>query len=384
MKNNMKLRLALFIAVLILAVGAFTYGVVQYGKKTEGWHEITLTADVKVDAYESGIRLYCFLEGTSNGIKHQINETQAVYSSAMGKYYRMLNADTPYDNVTNPASINAAGGNPVIADPELIGVLEDAFSKTETGGAYNLFGGALYSEWETLTYLEDPVSFDPLYHAGEAELLEEMGSMSAPEHFSLTVEDGDRIRFSVSEDYRAFAAENEITAPALDLNLLRNAYLMDLVAAELEAKGIRNGYLVCDSGLCRVLSGSAKAEYRLYAAGENTMTTAAAVLLPGGAVCCRYGILPVNEGDGGYYRAGGLFRTPYAMADAGRYNSLCLISRSGSAADLCYEMLKTLSGAKEPQADLAAYEERNGNGLMILGSEGFELYTDGEYPVYPR
>jgi len=102
------------------------------------------------------------------------------------------------------------------------------------------------------------------------------------DNFSLEFLDDEKhiVRFSVSDGYAAFCKEMEIEAGALDLNLLTNAYRLEMIASALEDLGFTDGYLLSQDGLAITLSGCGRQGYVLYgmenAAEDSSMDSGSA------------------------------------------------------------------------------------------------------------
>ena len=356
-------RMIAFALALTVAIAAFSYFFTGFGRKSEGFQLIEPLPDVKAETYPAGLSLYLYAGGTSRQIKEYTNAAQSAYSAYLQRYYRLLDDKTVYEGVTNIASLNASGGKPLKTDAALTRVLADAYAKS--GGAYSVFDGMAYYEWETLRYLENPQERDPLVNADTAERLALIRELSAPESCTLTFgEEG--VTFKVDAAARVTATENEIYQPVLSLNTLKTAYLMQLIASSLEDAGYTNGYLTSPDGLTLTLSRTQDVEYRIYGADDARAYTALSVGLPGGAYCCRYSAYPVN-GEDGYYSVNGVNRTPYVTSDGGAFLSLCLAGQTADIAsalpagsarggefalpDICYLTLTLLSGEASAPAE---------------------------------
>ena len=290
-------RLILFLLFALLAIGSFTWGVIQLGHKESGYQTIE-TDDAHGDVlFRSGLTLRYWAEGSSAEIRDLTERVSRVYSDSLYENLRLLDPDQTYAGVTNLASLNAAPGEALPVSDRLAAVLSDALDKTAADIGYSALAGPLYREWRSLLYLEDPVPFDPLNNPEEADRLRaltealqapgavtltltqsaEQASDSAtlpqtdqssavPSEASVASDPADAApsaqsspvsRFTacvqVSPELTALMDSLELTAPVLDLALLHDAYLMDLVAEDLLAAGYNQGVLYSRSGLTRCL-----------------------------------------------------------------------------------------------------------------------------------
>ena len=107
-------RLILFILFAVLAVGSFTYGVIQLGRRESGYQTIE-TRDAYGDVlFRSGLTLRYWAEGTSADIRELTGRVSGVYSDSLYSHFRLLDPDQTWEGVTNLASLNR---NPGQASP---------------------------------------------------------------------------------------------------------------------------------------------------------------------------------------------------------------------------------------------------------------------------
>ncbi len=322
-------RLVLFCAAFAIAVTAFTRGVLQIGHRDSGYQDVGFTLEGNAALYDSGLHLLYYAEGGSSAIRHTVNEVQKVFTDVTLRYYQLLDARDTYEGVANIASLNAAPGEALRLDPELLAVLADALERTERGEGYSLYAGALYGEWNTLLYLDDAAEFDPLLNPEEAERLSAIaGAANREGALALDISaENSAATLTVSPEYAAFARENEIDAPALDLNLLHDAYLLELVARELVRQGYTEGYLYTDSG-CSMMLRAPESEYALVGLMGDQVGEIAALAMPAPSAFCQFTAFPASGEKYGYYAVGDDDRTylrhPYADASTGGFRDVLL------------------------------------------------------------
>ena len=378
-----KARLALFLLALAVAVGSFTHGVLELGHRESGWYEIDATAEARAVTYSSGMRLMYYAAGSSSDIRQRLNAVQAAYSDCLLRYHKMLDATTEYEDAVNLASISAAKGRPVVIGEALYRVLSDALARTRAGNGYSLFGGALWREWETLLYLDEPAPFDPANNPEEAARLAALAqAIHEPGAFSLTLEeDGFTAAFSASPAYQALMERLEIDAPALDLGPLRDAYLLDLTAEAMTAQGLTDGYLFTDSGLIALLGG--KEAYRLglssWRGGEAV--NAGILSLTGPAMICQFTAFPPAGERYGWYAVDGedgpLLRHPHFDMRTGGFHevllSVTLASETRSAADLAGAALALYAMDSVEAVERWMNEQREVAAVCALRKDGGRL-----------
>ena len=348
--KHVPLRIAAFALAFIIAVTAFGFAVAGLGHKDAGYYSINADPNDEAPLYTAGVSLRCWFEGGSEEIKASLNGVQASYNAALLESYKLLDAENEYLSLNNVASLNAKIGEPLSLDERLYDILLDADAKTREGKGYNLFAGPLYAEWTTLLYLENPADYDPLNEPEEAARLDRLAALANDlSLYSLTVVDAEShtLRFDVDGRVLQTLEELEIDAPILDLNLLHDAYELELTAARLEADGFHSGYLSSNSGLSLSLSEMKTGEFRLYALGSEGVEPAAAVIAEGGTAASQFRVFAYSDDAGGFYSvtdAEGTvhFRHPYVPADGVYHEKLrssLVVNLQGDAVEACYRNL---------------------------------------------
>ena len=244
-KPKKVIRLVLFLFAAALAVFSFTYGVKMIGHKDPGWQ--TIEADVQKGhvTYTAGLTLQYWAEGSGAEIRDLTERVKKVYSDSLYRNVELLDARNTYEDSVNLASLNEQEGRKVTVSKTLARVLAKALEKTEENAGYSVFAGALNGEWQTLLYLENPQDFDPAVNGDQADRIARLTELiNTPETFSLEIsEKGEEaeICLRVSPAYQKAIEEMEISAPVLDLGVLRDAVLIDLVAEDLRGASGRAG-----------------------------------------------------------------------------------------------------------------------------------------------
>ncbi len=356
-----RLRFALFAAALIIAVVGITYGVVQMGNKEPGYYALETRPETQVTTFDSGVTFMLHAQGSSDAIKQRLNLANAAYSLALERCYKLLDAEHEYEGYVNLATLNQHPGETFTVSEELFSVLRDALRKTEAGKGYSVFDGALYHEWRAIRYLESPTEFDPRNDPDTAARFAEIAQMSGERsHFTLRVinEETREIMFDISPEYKAMLSRHDIAAPVLDLNLLHDAYLLQLLAQDMTAQGFTDGYLYSASGISVTLNRD-DMQYSLYGCADRKVQTAATALAPANTVCCQMTAFPLTESDYGFfqYEANGklLYRHPWLDMRAGVcrdvFLSVAAVVRGASPADALYAMLRVAQAEDAASVD---------------------------------
>ena len=331
--KNLKWRIVAFVFVLVVAVGAFAYGFSNMAKMKEGYYEITESPDEEAPLYGNGIALTYRFTGESSVMKEERKRLEEVYSIALKRAYKLLDPVNSYNGFCNIATINANPGKKLEISKELYDVLRDAYEKTAENKGYNMFAGAFYEHWNSILVLENPDEFDPLMNEEEARRLEALVDITDDRNnFSLTFTEGDspRIKFDVSDQYIKFCEENEEQNCYLHLNLLQDAYIIQIVAAVLEKEGFTDGFLTTDSGLTVSLSGQEPGEYSLYSSVDGRVAQVLNVAAEPGSVFSEFRSFPFSEEEDCYYslQKNGIiyYRSPVVMPDKTGFHNVILSS----------------------------------------------------------
>ena len=265
--KHIKLRIFLAVLFFVIAVTAFTVGVLNIGKKSAGYQSIEGNPDAEALLYNNAVGYKYFFDGTSNEIKREIRALKTVYTPILSAFYKQLDHHNVYTGQVSIGTINQNAGKEVSVSPELYAVLKDAYKRTLEKKGFNMFAGALYSEWDSILILEEPDDFDPLVNKSQADRLSAIAAeVSNLDNFTLEFLDDKKctVRFSVSEKYSTFCREYEIDAFALNLNLLEDAYRLSMMADALVSAGYELGYLYTKEGLVLNTSPRGSLGYGMY------------------------------------------------------------------------------------------------------------------------
>ena len=379
-------RIIAFVLAVGIAIASFTIGILQYSHRDAGYYDVGYTNTVNAETYDSGVHLLYYAEGGSSAIRQQLNEVQKAFSDDLLQYYRILHAENSYEGLNNIAALNAAPSQALKVDSALYAVLKDAYARYELQEGYHLFSGALHAEWRDIRYLEEPQQADPLLNEDEAELLEELTALlSKMELFSLEFDDtNSTVTLQVGEEYLKWAEQKEITAPVLDLNLLHDAYLLQLVAMRMTAQGYTDGYLYTESGISIALGKQGDMEYSLYVNGEDGIETAAAVALPQPAAFCSFTTVSPTDERYRFYRVeldGKVYyRHPYVDVKSGSFTDVLMTAALGGTADQTVDLVYVMAilNSLESEDDVAAYVKALPQGIF----SAYTLQDDAERILY--
>jgi len=245
------LRTVLFFVAVGVAVTAITLGVLSIGHKDPGWQEISASADSQAPLYSSEYTFQYYAEGSSNQIKAVVRQVTDIYSRTLARAYKLTDPVNTYDGYVNLATINNSAGSDVELEQELFDILCSAYELTKKNEGYNMFAGPLYSEWYSILGSDNAQSFDPLFNDYQAQRIARLSeAVSDSSNYSFEIVDraGCIVRFSVSNKLMSLLKELELDVPVLDLNVLRDAYIMDTVRKDLVSQNLNAGQMFSKSG----------------------------------------------------------------------------------------------------------------------------------------
>lgn len=285
----------------IVAVIAFSTFARQCTNVNSGWQVVSPNSDTQSVLFASGKSLNYDFQGTSSEMRVEMKELKSAYTTALAHINKLLDPINTYEGYTNLAYINARRGQEVKVSPELYSVLKSAYELTEEGMA-NIFGGALYHEWQSITVLDDSASADPLNDPDEQERINEIAAMTADlNNFTLEFIGSDTVKFTVSDEYRAMMQRLEIDAPVLDACFLREAYELEYTAQELEKGGFKRGFITTVGGMTRCLSQAEGGFIVAYAPNGSAVSDVFKVPMTGNLMCCTLRAYSYGSDDLEYY-----------------------------------------------------------------------------------
>ncbi len=265
--RHILLRAILTAVFFVIAVVAFTVGITNIGRKTSGYQLIEGKADAEAMTYNNAVHYKYWFEGSSNQIKRSIRGLEAEYTPVLSAAYKQLDHQNTYMGQVSIGTLNQSLGREVKVSAELYAVLKDAYSRTLEKKGFNMFAGDLYEAWHSILILADAQEFDPSVNQTQAERIEAIAAMvNDLSNFSLEFvsETDHRIRFSVSDAYREFCERHEIESMALDLNILKDAYLLQWLGTKMVEKGYVYGYFFTEEGLVLNTSDRGSHGYEMY------------------------------------------------------------------------------------------------------------------------
>lgn len=368
-QEHMTLRLLALGAALLVAALSFGYGINNMLQAPTGWQT------VEAGSSKTGITQYFTLNyniGADGGnATKERKAVSAIYTQSLDHAYLVLSnrEDSQY---TGLAALNASPNQEITVDPLLYAALRTV---EETGTRQPYFAPLFehYNSLFTADSDEAAAEWDPDLTEWVGEYVRELAAYANdPAMVQVTLLPENRVRLDVSEDYLAYAEENELTT-FVDFGYLLNAFLCDAAADALAENGYTGGILSSFDGYVRALCGDALAVSLYDLADGKTVRVGEAVYHgPAALVVCRS--FPLNPMDQSNYHcyADGTIRAPYVGRDGmlrAAVSSLTALDRQGSAAALA---LKATEAFAAETLDEAMLEE-----ISYIVTDHGEIHTTG-------
>ena len=368
-QEHMTLRLLGLGAALLVAALAFGYAINNMLQAPAGWQT------VEAGSSKTGITQYFtlnynFCAAGGNATKER-KAVSAIYTQALDHAYRVLSnlEDSQY---TGLAALNASPNREITVDP----LLYAALRTVEEGGTRQLYFAPLREQYNSLFTAdtdEAAAEWDPYLTESVGEYVRELAAYANdPAMIQVTLLPGNRVRLDVSEEYLAYAEENELTT-FVDFGYLLNAFLCDAAADALAEKGYTGGIISSFDGYVRALCDEELA-VSLYdlVDGKIVRTGEAVYHGPAALVVCRS--FPLNPLEQLTYHcyADGSLRGPYIGQDGllrTAASSLTALDRQGSAASLALKAAEAFAAETLDETML--------EGISYIVTDNGEIHTTG-------
>ena len=342
--KNRTLRIIAAVVLLVIGAVAITAGIMSLLNKDVGWQNVQVTTEER-SCSESFILQYNF--GTSGAEATAINKTlEQTYGAACVKAYQLFTPDEEIAGVNNVYYVNRHPNEVITVDP----VLYQAFEKLE--GTPWLYLGPAYEHYYSLILNTDDTlaaELDPSVNSEAKAYVSRIAEFAADtEAIKLELLGSNQVRLHVSQDYLAFAAEEEIDT-FLDFAYMTNAFIIDYLADTLISQNLTEGYLVSADGYTRNLDEGHKFSFNIFDRVDNT-------IYPAGIMEYRGPISMVFlknyslAGSDAYYRANGdhivhLFTDPADGMYRTSRNNLVSYSYETGCVDVLLKALPSFVGS---------------------------------------
>ena len=300
-ENKLKLRTALVIALIVLAVASFAFGVNSLVGTDAGMAEITVLSG-EMNAGDDFTFYYNLGFGGADATDER-REVRSLYSQAATDALEIFSSDVEAEGGGNLYYLNSRPNEDVAVD----GALYSALEQLEGSGTRYHYLAPLYEQYYAMfNSASDPeaAEYDPRLNDAQAEFFSQIAAFASDSgEIALELLGDNKVRLHVSEEYMRFAEANGVTT-FIDLTWMKNAFIADYIAQELIDAGYTHGALISDDGFMRCLDDETGAEYSFtFSHRDGTAITNLSTLQFSGTVSIAYlHDYPLESGNsGGYY-----------------------------------------------------------------------------------
>lgn len=266
-EKYIKPRGILALLCLILGIALMGYGLMSALNTEPTWQQISVSSS-QAHCGEDFQLMYDFSEAGKNASTQEKALTN-LYSQAAVDGYRAFTPDVLEEGLGNVAWLNAHVNEAVTVEPGLYRALEQVVAS----GDRQIFlapAAEQYRHVFTSASDQEAAEYDPAKNEAVGQWFSEVASfVSDPAAVKVILYGENRAMLSVSEEYLAFARENEIDR-FLDFGWMTNGFLADFLAETLAENGFTQGYLTCKDGFTRNLDTSGQEYYGNLLTGQGT------------------------------------------------------------------------------------------------------------------
>lgn len=300
-ENKLKLRTALVIALIVLAVASFAFGVNSLVGTDAGMAEITVLSG-EMNAGDDFTFYYNLGFGGADATDER-REVRSLYSQAATDALEIFSSDVEAEGGGNLYYLNSRLNEDVAVD----GALYSALEQLEGSGTRYHYLAPLYEQYYAMFNSAsdaEAAEYDPRLNDAQAEFFSQIAAFASDSgEIALELLGDNKVRLHVSEEYMRFAEANGVTT-FIDLTWMKNAFIADYIAQELIDAGYTHGALISDDGFMRCLDDETGAEYSFtFSHRDGTTITNLSTLQFSGTVSIAYlHDYPLESGNsGGYY-----------------------------------------------------------------------------------
>lgn len=375
-EKNPQGRLILIVLLIVIAVTAFTAGVMDLLKPDTGWQDIKVNPSAEtVCGQDFSFRYHLGVSGMAANAEYKLLEK--VYTEASDQAYKIFTNET-FEGVNNIAYLNAHVNETVKVDK----VLYDALILFDEYDSRYLYLAPVYEQYRGLFSSANDVEaemFDPYVNQMNRDYFAQIADFAnRPEMIDIEILGENQVKLNVSKEYLAYAEENGI-ASFIDFFWLKNAFVLDYITDALTAQNFTKGTISSFDGFSATLdlTGSEYA-YTVYDRIGNTVYPAAVMKYtkPMNSVSMRN--YPVSDLDMlNYYELeNGEIRTPFVDTKDGlcksSMNNLVVFSENRSCAETALAAYDLYAAER---FDKAALDELVWQDVDVIYCEDAKIYS---------
>ena len=164
------------------------------------------------------------------------------------------------------------------------------------------------------------------------------------------------VKASFTSEYKNILDDND---PLLSLGILKDAYIIDYLASQLEREGNKDGFLISSDGYIKALSEYQGGSYNLYDIYDDKISQVGSILINKNESHCRYAFFDYYKSM--YYSITGQIRYPLVNMKNGMASSFgkAFSMKGTDLLETSYNLLNFISLPRDEAISLAIKKEYN-------------------------
>ena len=361
-RKNIVLRVILFLFFLTVGVtliALYFTGVLQFQKGYSKIEIIPENQNIKADK----IVYYAYFDGNSLSVRQNVKNLQGFYSPKANYVLMLTDEYANYESRNNLKTIADNEGKEVEVDEVLYKILQDAYTKSKEEKNYSLLGYKLFLQWDVIIGLDglSLINSDPSVNPETKALLENQVQVikeeSKREFLSFRNKDEKFfVKASFTSEYKNILDDND---PLLSLGILKDAYIIDYLASQLEREGNKDGFLISSDGYIKALSDYQGGSYNLYDIYDDKISQVGSIVINKNESHCRYAFFDYYKSM--YYSINGQIRYPLVNMKNGMASSFgkAFSMKGTDLLETSYNLLNFISLPRDEAISLAIKKEYN-------------------------
>lgn len=361
-RKNIVLRVILFLFFLTVGVtfiALYFTGVLQFQKGYSKIEIIPENQNIKADK----IVYYAYFDGNSLSVRQNVKNLQGFYSPKANYVLMLTDEYANYESRNNLKTIADNEGKEVEVDEVLYKILQDAYTKSKEEKNYSLLGYKLFLQWDVIIGLDglSLINSDPSVNPETKALLENQVQVikeeSKREFLSFRNKDEKFfVKASFTSEYKNILDDND---PLLSLGILKDAYIIDYLASQLEREGNKDGFLISSDGYIKALSEYQGGSYNLYDIYDDKISQVGSIVINKNESHCRYAFFDYYRSM--YYSINGQIRYPLVNMKNGMASSFgkAFSMKGTDLLETSYNLLNFISLPRDEAISLAIKKEYN-------------------------
>lgn len=245
-RKHVVLRIIIFVVALVTGITLLSLYFTGILKYTKGYFKTDVNYESKT-LINDDISFYTYFDGNNASYSKYAQNLNSIYSSEFNYICKLTDSINTYDGITNLAYINLNTDKDLQIEKPLYDILKDAYLKTSENKNYSLFSSSIYQTYEIVFYssVNNNIEIEQSYIE---RISEAISIINDSNNFNLEFKDNNVINLHVSDTFSTFINEQQLSSSYLDLNILKDAYIIEYLASKMKENNYLNGYFISTNG----------------------------------------------------------------------------------------------------------------------------------------